>query len=239
MRSADALVVVVSEERKYVLVARGSQVKLIPQKDVLAKILQEHLGLATAQKKYLKKEKLEIGIVALASIFFVIGVWFSFSKGLESQIAIEIPIEYMSLDPSMEILDTTVSTVRLQLAGSAALIKSIRSEQVKARINLEMAVEGLNTFMISDKNITLPPGIVLKSVKPPVVEVDLYVPVIKKLPVQVDWVGKLPEHLVLEKVRLDPDTIQVIGMKQVFENISTIYTHKISPFNLLALWHIH
>ncbi|MBN1930597.1 MAG: diadenylate cyclase [Desulfobacterales bacterium] len=226
--ATDALVVLVSEERKYVLVVKGSQVKLIPQKDDLAKILQEHLGLATAQKKDIKKEKLKIGIVALASVFFVIGVWFSFSKGLESQMAVEIPIEYTSLDPGMEILDTTTGAVRLQLAGSATLIKSIRPEQVKARINLDTAIEGLNTFMISDKNINLPPGIVLKSVKPSVVEVELYVPIIKKIPVQVDWVGKLPEHLVLEKVRLDPNKIQVMGSKKVLENISTIYTQKIS-----------
>jgi YbbR domain-containing protein len=50
--------------------------------------------------------------------------------------------------------------------------------------------------------------------------------------VQVDWVGKLPEHLILSAVRLDPEKIQVIGGKGILHNMSTVYTETVPLDNI-------
>jgi len=99
---------------------------------------------------------------------------------------------------------------------------------VKARVDLTGAVAGSNAFTITPDHITLPPGIFLKNIKTPTVEVILDVPTRKELPVQVDWTGKLPELRVIERVRLDPERVQVVGGKRALEKISTIYTEKVS-----------
>jgi YbbR domain-containing protein len=91
---------------------------------------------------------------------------------------------------------------------------------------------GKNSFPITDENVTLPPGIILKGVKPPVVEVTLGIPVVRELPVQVDWAGKLPRHLVLESVKIEPNKVRVIGGKRILDNISSIYTDKIYLDNI-------
>jgi YbbR domain-containing protein len=154
-------------------------------------------------------EKFKIGIAALTSVLFITGVWFSFSRGLETLVTLEVPVEYMNRDPETEILDTSVNAVRLELSGSGTLIKSIRPEQVRVRLDLSKAVVGRNTLTITQENITLPPGVFFKKVEPPSLEVTLDVPIKKELPIQVDWVGKLPDHLILaatiytQKVSLD------------------------------------
>ena len=79
-----------------------------------------------------------------------------------------------------------------------------------------------------NENITLPPGVILKSVVPQNVEVGLDVPVRKILPVQLDWVGKLSDHLILESATLEPERIQIIGGQRILEKMATIYTEKIS-----------
>ena len=132
----------------------------------------------------------------------------------------------------MEILDTSVNTVNLHLSGSGALIKSIRPEQVQVSLDLSKAVVGHNSFTITRENITLPPGVILKKVQPPVVEATLDIPVEKNLPLQVDWVGKLPDHLTLIAVKIDPEEVQVIGSKLILSEISTIYTEKIPLDNI-------
>lgn len=230
--NTDALIIVVSEERGNVLVAKGPDVSVIDRKDKLAGILQEHVGVTATEWSYPRKQKLEISIAALASILFIIGIWFSFSRGLDTLITLEIPIEYMNRDPGMEIFDTSVNSVRLDLSGSGALIKSIRPDQVQVKLDLNKAVAGRNSFTITHENITIPPGVFLKRVKPPVVEVTLDVPVKKELPIQIDWVGRLPRHLILTQAQLDPEKMGVIGGNRMLENISTIYTEKVPLDNI-------
>ena len=64
------------------------------------------------------------------------------------------------------------------------------------------------------------------------VDVDLDVLIKKELPVQVDWVGKLPDRFILSDVTTRPKTVEIIGGKRMLEKISTIYTEKVSLNNL-------
>jgi diadenylate cyclase len=226
--TTDALVIVVSEERGDVTVALGSSMRVIKRKDDLARILRGHAGVSSEQGGHLSKQKLELGIAALASVLFITSVWFSFARGLDTLVTLETPVEYMNRDPAMEILNTSVNGIRLHLSGSDALIKSIRPEQVKVRLDLSKSVVGPNTFSIAQKNISLPPGVLLKKAEPSSVEVTLDHLRRKELPIQVDWVGKLPEGLILTEARLDPKKIEFIGGKKILEGISTAYTEQVS-----------
>lgn len=231
--ATDALIVVVSEETGKVVVAKDSEITDINDNADLIRKLQVHEGIPEEDNKGLRKGKLELVLAALFSIVLITVVWFSFSKGLDTLITMEIPVEYSTRDPRMEIIDTSVNAVNLQLGGSGTLIKSIRPEQVHVRLDLDKAVAGRNTFSITKENISLPPGIFLKKVTPSVVEATLDITMQKELPVQVDWVGKLPEQLILSEVRTDPKTIEVIGGSQILITISTIYTEKVQLDNLL------
>ena len=48
--------------------------------------------------------------------------------------------------------------------------------------------------------------------------------VIKELPVQVDWSGKLPENLLLESVKLAPERVRVVGGSRILEEIDRTST---------------
>lgn len=228
--NTDALVIVVSEERGDVTIAKGSSVMGVKEKKKLADILQEHVGVSNKQLNHLRKRNLELSIAGLVSIVFIASVWFNFTSGMDTLITLEIPVEYTNRNPKMEIFDTSVNTVSLSLYGSGALMRSIRPEQVGVRLDLGKAIVGSNTFTITQGDITLPPGVALKNVDPSIVEVILDIPVKKVLPVQVDWTGRLSEHLILKAVELDPKDFEVVGGKGVLENISTIYTEKV-PLN--------
>ena len=226
--ATDALVIVISEERGDVIVALGSSMRVVKRKGDLARILHDHTGVPLGQAGYRRKQKLELGTAALASVLFITGVWFTFARGLDTLITFETPVEYINRDPAIEISDTSVNDVRLHLSGSDALIKSIRPEQVKVRLDLSRSVVGPNTFSIAQKNISLPPGVFLKKVEPSSVTVILDHVKRKEVPVQIDWAGKLPEGLILSEARLDPEKIELIGGQKMLENISTVYTEQVS-----------
>lgn len=230
--TTDALVVLVSEETGNVVVAKGSSMRVINQKEELAKILQEQVGITTKGADHTRNEKIKTGFAAVVSVLFIIGVWFSFSRGLETMITLEIPIEYMNRDPKIEILATSVNVLNLNLSGSGTIIKTIRPDQVNVKLDLSKAVIGCNTYTITKENITLPPGAFLKGVKPSVVEVTLDVPISKRLPVQVDWTGKIPENLILFEVKLYPEKLLIVGGSHILKDISTIYTEKVLLDNI-------
>ncbi len=228
----DALVVVVSEERGKVVVARGDRIIDIHDKLELEQILRDHVGVSMLPDASRKKENFRLGLAAVLSFFFVSGVWFSLARGLETLGTLEIPIEYMNRTPKMQILETSINDVSLNLSGSGTLIKSIRPELVNVRLDLSKAVVGTNTFTITPENITLPPGVLLKKVTPQTVKVTLDVSIEKKLPIQADWTGKLPEGLTLESVTITPGKVKIIGAKNILNNITTIYTEKIQLDNI-------
>lgn len=230
--ATDALAVIVSEERGSVLSAKGSDISEAQSKAELARILQEHVGIAAESSDNNIRKKIEIAVAAAASVLIVSGLWLSFSRGQETLIELEIPVEYTGRDPGMEIIDTSVNTVRLQLGGSGTLIKSAGPEQVKVALDLSNAVVGSNTFTITNDNITLPPGVYLKSVMPSVVDVNLDIPVERELPVQVDWTGKLPRNLIVVEVKVRPEKTRIIGGGWILKNLSTIYTEKVPLDNI-------
>ena len=230
--ATDALVVVVSEERGDVLVAKGSRLREVKQKNTLESNIQEHLGIPAIKKRYRRKERLETITAALLSIIFITGIWFSVSRGQTTLVSLDIPIEYLNQKPGMEIVDTSVKSVNLVLSGSGALIRSITPDQVSVRLDLSQSVIGTNTVSLTADNISLPPGILLKEINPPAVEVDLDETIKKALPVQVDWAGKLAEELILVDFKMDPRTVEVVGGKRFLEKMTTLYTEKVALDNL-------
>jgi len=230
--ATDALIIAVSEERGDVMVAQNSQMKVVKQRRRLEQILQQHMGTAAKKSRESIKERLTVVIAALFSIIFVTGVWFSVSKGVDTLATLEIPVVYMNRDPAMEIVKTSGNTVSLELEGSGALIKSIKPDQIQVKLDLSKSKVGPNPFTITRESISLPPGIILKGVTPPVVDVDLDVLIKKELPVQIDWVGKLPDQFILTNVTIEPKTVEIIGGKRMLEKLSTIYTGKVPLNNL-------
>ncbi|MBN1105267.1 MAG: diadenylate cyclase [Deltaproteobacteria bacterium] len=223
----DALVIAVSEERGQVSVAKGQDFRVVHDREDLERNLDAHAGGPSRQEGHSRKRLLELGAAAALSFLFMGGVWFSFTRGQDTLITVEVPIEYVNRDTAMEILETSRNTVDLELSGSGALIRSIRPDQVKVRLDLSGAVPGTNAFAVTSENVSLPPGILLKNIRPATVEVSLDVLIRKELPVQVDWAGRLPEGRIITEAKLDPQRVQVSGVKQALERITTLYTEKV------------
>ncbi|HIJ36055.1 MAG TPA: DisA protein [Deltaproteobacteria bacterium] len=226
----DAMVIVVSEERGSITLTKGNDIYRMKGKEDLASAIREHLGIRENQALYLKKRKIELGIAAAVSLLIVSGVWFSISRGFDAIKTFEIPIEYTNRDSRMELLNTSATSVNLYLRGSRALLRSIRPEQIQVRMDLGKAVAGTNTFSISNENISIPPGLSLKEVRPMVVDVNLDTRTTKKLPVQVDWAGQLTENMTLIRAGISPSEISLTGPKSILDNMSTLYTKSV-PLN--------
>lgn len=230
---SDAMVVAVSEERGRVTVAKDNWMKPLARAEELVVLLRRHLNMpekVTEQQQ--RREKVRLSLAAALSLLVMTGIWFGFTRSQDTIIALNVPVEFVNRPPNFEILDTSMDEARLQLYGSSALIKSLQKGQVQVRVDLNKAVEGHNVFPITQDNIVLPPGVFLNKVQPPTIDVTLDIPVAKEMPVQVDWVGRLPENLSIAKASVTPDAIKIVGGSKILEKVSTIYTAPVRLDNL-------
>jgi diadenylate cyclase len=228
----DSLVIVVSEERGSVVAAKGPKMFTIDRQEKLAKIIKEHLGISSDHKKIFKKERMEFAVAALVSFVFISSIWLSFTRGTDTLITLEAPIGYTNRQSGLDIYDTSVNTVRLDISGSGPLIKSIKAEDVKVTVDLNGTHVGVNNCQLSEKNISLPPGVFLKNIRPPSVLVTLDKSVEKKIPVQVDWTGRLPSNYTISEITISPPYVKVYGRSTLLKDISTVYTEKVSLNNV-------
>ncbi|MFH1981457.1 MAG: diadenylate cyclase CdaA [Pseudomonadota bacterium] len=223
----DALVIVVSEERGEVGVAVGGQIYEAPDRTVLSQLLMAHgIGAATSGQRE-TAETIRMGFSAVFSIVVVAMVWFTFSRGLESIVTVDAPIEYIKRNPDVEIIKASINTVSLSLGGSGPLLRNLHPDQVKVRLDLGGASAGVNAISVTSDNISLPPGVVLKHVQPDVVEVTIDQPVEKELPIQIDWGGTLPPDVMITGATVAPPTSRVKGGYQLLQQVQTLYTEKI------------
>jgi uncharacterized protein (TIGR00159 family) len=223
----DALVIVVSEERGNVVVTKGSGVFSVNSKEELTDIINKHLGIYSGDSGLLKRQKVELVLAAILSLIFIIGIWLSFTRGIDTLITLEVPVEYTNLKSDLEIYNTSVNTIRLDLSGSGTLLKSVKPEDVKLTVDLSDRLSGVNTCLISEKNLSLPPGVFLKNIKPSYVEVTIDKSFEKRVPVQVDWIGKLPENMIISDVIIEPSDVEIVGRSIVLQDVSTVYTEKV------------
>lgn len=222
---SDALVVVVSEERGKVSVAQGRSLIPVADERELSSVIKKHLKMPEMSLIHQRKrERLKLFAAGFVSFLIISGIWLAFTRGQDTIIALNVPIEYVNRPASYDILDTSVDEARLQLFGSSALIRSLGVEQVAVRVDLSKAVKGHNTFAITQDDVILPPGISLNSIKPSTIDVTLDTPTTRDVPVQVDWTGRLPKDTTLMDVSVEPSTVKVIGGGTTLDKVDTIYT---------------
>ncbi len=222
----DALVIVVSEERGLVSLFKEDQIHAPRNRSSLQELLGEHAG--DDSKKGFRHQTIELVAAATICLFCVTGIWLRFSTGMETLSSQEIPIEFINPDQKMEIISSSTAKVKLLISGAMPLINSIKPEQIKVKLNLSHAVTGINKLSVTQENIVLPPGLRLKKIEPTELDITLDKMIVKELPIQAYWIGKLPKGLVMTQATALPQTIRVSGGEFILKDISTIFTEKIS-----------
>lgn len=231
--STDAMILTVSEERGEITLARAGALSVISRRAQLIDQLTRHTGSGDVIQESRYKNSLRTALAALISVVFISGLWFSFTGGRETLVSLQVPLTFNDRKNGMEIVDTSVNVVRLHLAGSGALIRSIRPEQIQVGINLSRLSLGENQVIIEPGDITIPPGIKLERVEPSLVNIVMDKLISRKIPVQIDWNGRLNDQLIMTDAATEPEMVEVTGNSISLGAMQTVYTQPV-PLNTIA-----
>jgi len=229
--AADVIAIVISEERGTVSVFYGEECTAFTDAAALERYL-ERLRPAAPAAQAARREVFTMAVAGAVALLFITSVWFSFTRRDGMLVTMEIPLEYVRRDSNFDYVDADIDTVRLQLSGAAALLATISASQIKARVELKNGVIGDNVFRLAPENFSLPPGVVLRKVTPDEVAVSLDTEVVRSVPVQVDWTGKLSPGLRIEFCGISPEQVQASGPSLRMDGLATVYTE---PVDVSAL----
>ncbi|MFC1839129.1 diadenylate cyclase [Thermodesulfobacteriota bacterium] len=223
----DALVILSSEERRDVIVTKSGSARRAVNKNELTHMINEHLGIIDEDLRNYKREKLELVMIAVISFLFVTVIWLSFTRGADTLMTLDVPVEYTSSNKEMKVLDAPVKRVSLDLNGSGTLLKNLVPGQLKVSIDLSDGDIGRNIYYITEENVALPPGVFLRNTNPSSIDIALDKIIGKKVPVQVNWSGKLSEDVLISEVIISPEDAIISGPSLLLKDITTVYTEKV------------
>jgi diadenylate cyclase len=156
----DARVLVVSEERGEISLARNGEMVHIENVDDLSKAVQEAAQRPGIEgrpwsrklKQYLTHRwKLKLGILGLVSVF-----WLLLAGQQNFEATLVIPVETRNLPPNLEIESPLDPTVRITVRGLRKDASTLDRRNVNVELDLSSARVGTRIYRLSRDHITLP-----------------------------------------------------------------------------------
>jgi len=225
---SDAVIVVVSEERGEVSLIKEGTIKIITDSKKLSSKLEDLVEGETRKEKRgspLWRFAQDIG-VKVAFVILAIFIWFFFAGEKESVISYTYPIEFRNLPKNLELLKISADKAEVQISGSRRLLLQLKPEQIGLSLSLENSKPGRNDFLLSNRNLSMPPGVNVVKINPNEIAVVMEERETKLVPVVPELVGTLSKGKVLS-YKVIPDQVAIVGAPSALKDISNIKTEPI------------
>jgi YbbR domain-containing protein len=158
------------------------------------------------------------GLKVLA-VIIALGLWVAGHRDVER--AIEVPVEFRNIPSDLMVMDNRVDYVVLRLTGPRTLVSTLDTQDLKLAMDLDGAKPGSASYPLSSGSFSIPRGVTIARITPPVVHLRLE-PVIKRaLPVTVRFVNKPPFGY---KTSVEPDRVSVEGPAEEVRRLTSVET---------------
>ncbi|NOQ96305.1 MAG: hypothetical protein GQ555_06780, partial [Desulfobacterales bacterium] len=174
----DAWVVVVSEERGEISLARGGQIIPVKDREEFSNLVQKAItppaasGITWWERTrglIVRRWPLKIGTLCLVCVF-----WLLLAGQQNFEVSITVPLEIKNLPVKMEIVEPMNPEVRITVRGLRKDASTLNNRNVHAGIDLSMARLGNRFFRITRDQIDLPNDRVnVVHIEPPQMEFTL------------------------------------------------------------------
>jgi YbbR domain-containing protein len=163
----------------------------------------------------------------IASIILAIILWFVASSRGQSEIFIDVPLEFMNIPSELEMINSTDKTISLNIKGPEKYIKNIKPSDIRALVNLSKAKKGESIYYVTKDNIQLPSSITLINISPSSVTVTTEETVTKTVRV-IPIITGVPERgYKLQTTAVVPKNIKIEGIQSEIGKIRNIKTESV------------
>jgi uncharacterized protein (TIGR00159 family) len=209
----DALVVVVSEERGAVGVARNGVLEILESASHLKGRLEEFYEYVfpTEPKPSIWRRSVRNLGTKLAAASAACLLWLLFAFRFERiERTYDVPIEYRNLPAQFELGENQPLDARVTLSGTERQFSKLQASSLRLSLDLSRAKAGILRIPLTGDSLTQAGGIEVTQVRPREARIELYRTAAVNLPVVPKFVGRLPGSLNLDESTVTPRTVQVV-----------------------------
>jgi uncharacterized protein (TIGR00159 family) len=226
----DAVVIVVSEERGAVSVASGGELLPAGSVDELISLLNPLLLARTTEtaKVSIKERFFNNLVPKFVTLFLVILCWLLINAKQGGIQSVAAQVKFHNLPENLVLKNDLPGEVEVQLKVLSTVFSASKDE-ISADLDLGKIHEGVNSVPVDSKAFRLPLGVSVAKVTPSVLRVVAERKSFRDLPVVLKKTGRLPHGVQLNSIRIEPESVRVIGSESALEQLGQIYTE---PFDL-------
>jgi len=147
----------------------------------------------------------------LLSILFAISLWLFVNLKATEERDLQLPLQWENLPSFLEITNPVNDFVRVRVTGPRRILSNLNPRKYPVVLDLSDAQAGLMDYQITEKMVSLIPGLKVDVLPPDKVQFRLDLIVTREVPVQPTIVGTPPMGYVLAKVEVDPERIEIVG----------------------------
>lgn len=172
----------------------------------------------------MKKLLLENVGLKITAVFLSVILWIFVTSRGQSEIALDVPIEFKGIPQGMEIASQSDKVVSLNLRGQERILKKIRPADISVSLDFSKAKPGENTYYIHREDVRIPYAISVSNINPSSVKVLIEETARKTVKVVPVIVGEPEEGFAVKSVIVNPQQVEIEGIKREIRRVSTLKT---------------
>lgn len=161
-----------------------------------------------------------------AVVLAVILWFFVMSKG-QSEISLNVPVEYTNVPSGLEITKRTVNSVNVVIRTYESLGKNIRPDNVRVYADVSKAKSGEGFFSIKSDNVKVPFGATVLDIDPSTVKAFFEETLSRKVAVEPDITGSPANGYYVKAVEVKPEQVLIEGPRSEVNKVTTIRTEPV------------
>jgi YbbR domain-containing protein len=147
----------------------------------------------------------------LAALAGAVVIWGLVATEPELSTFTAVRIEFRNLPSQIEIGNSPMDTVTLELRGPAGELGRPGERRPSVVLDMSDVAPGLRTYQIGGGNLSLPPGVHLVHAFPSEVRFDFEPRATRQIPVQVRFDGEKGNSYTLASYTVSPDQLEIEG----------------------------
>ncbi len=167
----------------------------------------------------------------LLSLGFAIFFWYMVIGQQQSEITIEIPIEFQNVPENYVIVNNPVNKVSILLSGPSPIIKTLTKENISFPVDLSKIKTGKNEIYLYPDMLKLPRKVNVKLINPSKFMIDVDKLEKKTFAVIPKFIGNIKKGYKITSIKVEPPIVEIISIHRELKKFKAIETNPINIQN--------
>jgi YbbR domain-containing protein len=160
----------------------------------------------------------------VSAVLLSVFLWFFLTSRGQSEMSIEIPIEFRNVPAGLGIASTDARTVNITIRGQERLMKNVKTSDIRVFVDLSRAKKGEGIYYINKDDITLPYAMSVMNITPSSVRIRIEEAVSKTVLVKASMTGIPEKGYYVKSIEVEPRRIVIYGLRSEVEKINMLKT---------------